>query len=198
VTTGGTIVETACVVDTSVIVRLGDERIFHVIPQLFACAIVPQEVLDEIINHQALKRQISTYQQAAKVKIAGRIMLNQFQRASYDSAISSMRPYLSCEQGPYSNIGEMSAVALAIALSVPIVLMDDSDAEKVIARIPGIQDEIRIFRSVAVIRAAKACDIVSRRTERALEKKWASKGYAPMHSEDGEVLREALKKAGTT
>jgi hypothetical protein len=43
----------------------------------------------------------------------------------------------------------MSAVAIAIALSVPIVLMDDSEVEKVIAGIPGIGDEINIFRSVA-------------------------------------------------
>lgn len=92
----------------------------------------------------------------------------------------------------------MLAVAMAIALSVPIVLMDDSEAEEVIAGIPGIGDEINIFRSVAVIRAAKAHDIIHRRTERALEKKWGSKGQPPMRSEDGELLIEALKQADAT
>jgi predicted nucleic acid-binding protein len=82
----------------------------------------------------------------------------------------------------------MSAVAMAIALSVPIVLMDDSEAEKVIAGIPGIRDGINIFRSVAVIRAAKAFNIIFRRTERALEKKWASKVKSPMRSENEEWI----------
>ncbi len=100
-----------------------------------------------------------------------------------------MRPYLSHEQGPYSNIGEMSAIAMAIALSVPIVLMDDSEAEGVIAHIPGIQDEIQIFRSIAAIRAAKALGIISRKTERALEKRWASPGGSPIQSEDGKLPR---------
>lgn len=89
----------------------------------------------------------------------------------------------------------MSAVAMAVALSVPIVLMDDLEAEKVIAGILGIRNEINIFRSVAVIRAAKARDIILRRTERALEKKWGSKGRPLMRSEDGDLLIEALKQA---
>jgi hypothetical protein len=76
--------------------------------------------------------------------------------------------------------------------------MHDSEAEEVIAGIPGIGDEINIFRSVAVIRAAKAHDIIHRRTERALEKKWGSKGQPPMRSEDGELLIEALKQADAT
>jgi len=159
---------------------------------------VPEKVLDEIINHQELRKEIEAYQQEAKVKIVGCTMLNQFQQASYDAVITSLRPYLSYERGPHSNIGERSAVARAIALSVPIVLMDDSEAEEVIAGIPGIRDEINIFRSVAVIRAAKAHDIIHRRTERALEKKWGSKGQPPMRSEDGELLIEALKQADAT
>ena len=187
--------EHACVVDTSVILRLGDEDAFHVIPQLFACTIVPQKVLDEIINHQELKKEMEMYQQKGKVKIVGSTMLNQFQQASYNSVITSLRPYLSYEPGPHSNIGEMSSVAMAIALSVPIVLMDDLEAEKVIAGILGIRNEINIFRSVAVIRAAKARDIILRRTERALEKKWGSKGRPLMRSEDGDLLIEALKQA---
>ena len=187
--------EHACVVDTSVILRLGDEDAFHVIPQLFACTIVPQKVLDEIINHQELKKEMEMYQQKGKVKIVGSTLLNQFQEASYNSVITSLRPYLSYEPGPHSNIGEMSAVAMAVALSVPIVLMDDSEAERVIARIPGIRDEINIFRSVAVIRAARARDIITRKTERALEKKWGSKGRPLMRSEDGDLLIEALKQA---
>jgi hypothetical protein len=92
----------------------------------------------------------------------------------------------------------MLAVAMAIALSVPIVSMDDSEAEEVIAGIPGIGDEINMFRSVAMIRAAKAHYIIHRRTERALEKKWGSKGQPPMGSEDGELLIEALKQADAT
>jgi len=89
----------------------------------------------------------------------------------------------------------MSAVAMAVALSVPIVLMDDLEAEKVIAGILGIRNEINIFRSVAVIRAARARDIIIRKTERALEKKWANKDQSPMRSEDGDLLIEALKQA---
>jgi len=73
--------------------------------------------------------------------------------------------------------------------------MDDLEAEKVIAGILGIRNEINIFRSVAVIRAAKARDIILRRTERALEKKWGSKGRPLMRSEDGDLLIEALKQA---
>lgn len=190
--------KSACVVDASVIIRLGGERVFHVIPQLFSCAMVPHEAFDEIINDQELKKQIETYRQTAKAKIVGRIMLDQFQRASYDSVISSMRPYLSSEQSEYSNIGETSSVAMAIALSVPIVLMDDSEAEGVIEQIPGIRNGINIFRSIAAIRAAKALGIISRKTERALEKRWASQGDSPTQSEDGKLLVEALKKAGAT
>lgn len=156
-----------CVVDTSTIIRLGDEGIFGVIPRLFDCVIVPVEVLDEIINHQALKGEIEEHRAEGKIRVTARNTMDRFKGASYDAAIGSMRPYLSDRRGPRSNIGEMSVVATAIALAFPIVLMDDSEAEGVIARIAGIRDQIDIFRTVAVVRAARILDQIPRKTERA-------------------------------
>ncbi len=54
---------------------------------------MPEKVLDEVINHQELRKEIEAYQQEAKVKIVGCTMLNQFQQASYDAVITSLRPY---------------------------------------------------------------------------------------------------------
>lgn len=185
----------ACVVDTSTIIRLGDEGIFGVIPGLFECTIIPVEVLDEIINHQALKDEIEEYRAEGKIRVAARNTMDRFERASYDAAMDSMRPYLSDRRGLRSNIGEMSVVATAAALAVPIVLMDDSEAEGVIARIEGIHDQIGIFRSVAVVKAARFLDQIPRKTERACLKVWMSKHGTPLPSENGELLVEAVRKA---
>lgn len=176
----------ACVVDTSTIIRLGDEGIFGVIPGLFECTIIPVEVLDEIINHQALKDEIEEYRAEGKIRVAARNTMDRFERASYDAAMDSMRPYLSDRRGLRSNIGEMSVVATAAALAVPIVLMDDSEAEGVIARIEGIRDQIGIFRSVAVVKTARFFYQIPRKTERAC---LSSHGFSrrPSHAAQGGV-----------
>ena len=100
----------ACVVDTSTIIRLGDENIFGVIRWLFECTIIPVEVLDEIINHQALKDEIEEYRAEGKIRVAARNTMDRFERASYDAAMDSMR--LLVTAGLRSNI-EMSVVTTA-------------------------------------------------------------------------------------
>lgn len=118
--------------------------------------------------------------------------LNEFEQAAYDAAMRSMRPYLSQRRDSRSNIGEMSVVATAIALSIPTVLMDDSEAEHVISAISGLGDQISVFRSVAVVRAARILKGITSKIERACVKAWTSKTRSPMPSEDGTLLIKAV------
>lgn len=185
----------ACAIDTSVALRLADANVFHVVSQLFSSVVIPQDVLDEIINHRELKEAIASYAAAGRIVITSRASMNAFEAVSYDAAMTAMRPYLSPRPGLRSNIGEMSAVATAIAHSVPIVLMDDGEAETVISRIRGICDQVQIFRSPAVIRAATARRLVPAKTARALTKAWTGMGNAPRPSESGEELLAALRRA---
>lgn len=148
-----------------------------------------------MVNHRELKNEIAGYVSAGTAIIMARADMGGFEAASYDAVIRSLTPYLSPRPGLRSNIGEMSVVATAIARSVPVVLMDDAEAEAVILRIPGVGDQLQVFRSAALIGVAAAYALVSPKTARALAKAWA--GCAPTHkpSESSETLLEILDRA---
>mgnify|MGYP001175613410 CR=1 FL=1 len=186
----------ACVVDTSIILRLWDDKVFNVVPSIFAHVVIPGEVMGEIINHKELKIAINTYITEGKIVITTRADMDEFERATYDSVMSSLRRYLSSCPGARSNRGEMAVAATAIARTIPVVLMDDSEAERVISRIIDTREQISIYRSAAVVRAAKALGALPPRIERALLKKWATKGRQITSSEDGAMLAQVLSTGG--
>lgn len=167
-----------CVLDTSPVFRLADFGLLNLVCDLFSPVYVPTAVLNEVLTPPEIRKELVRLIASGAMVEVNPNGLQGVQRALYDVTMASLRPYMTDDsRSPNANAGEMNAVSIGKALDVPVIVMDDGDAEDVLRyQLGWDEDTLLIFHGAELIIAGKTFGLIDSKTARACIKRFTGEG----------------------
>ena len=148
------------IVDADVCIKLGQSDTYPFLRQLLPCisekVVIHQYVYDEILIPASVKKQLNSLTSVGTLEIIDASNLSINERAAYDATYKLLAGVMMNPNNPRQNHGEVSSLAMAKTLSIPVFFTDERDLQPIIDRNlnTGI-DDIKCIRLIDVMNMLK-------------------------------------------
>ena len=153
------------IVDADACIKLGGSEKYHflyqLIPLLTKKAYIHKYVYDyEILTPASVKTQLNKLVSEGILEIIDESGLSLFERTIFDAVYRNLARVTINANNPNKNRGEVSSLAIAKTLSIPVFFTDERDLQPIIDRVlnSGL-DDIICIRIVDVIEKIKRGEI---------------------------------------
>jgi len=168
------------IIDADVCLNLGSSEKYRflqlLIPRLSKKTYIHKCVYDEILAPAFVKDQLVELINDGFLEIVDESILSLEERTTYQAVYNSLANVMMNPRDPRKNHGEVSSLAMAKTISIPVFFTDERDLQPIIDNIlnTGL-DDIICIRIINVIEKIKTGDIVgiSRKQAKAM---WAMSG----------------------
>jgi len=160
---GKTIIE-RIIIDADVCLKLGQNEKYpylqQLLPSLSKKSFIHRCVYDEILFPAQVKAQLNKLICDGLLEIIDESILSLSEKVLFDAAYSSLAAVMINPNKPRQNHGEVSSLAIAKTISIPVFFTDERDFQPIINRIlnTGLVD-ITCIRIIDVIKKIKLGEI---------------------------------------